>query len=56
MLTNQFRLGQFRLIVLALVTVVGCAAPARAKSKDDVVVLKNGDRLTGASTSLGWKF
>ena len=47
MLTNQFRLGQFRLIVLVLVTVVGCAAPARAKSKDDVVVLKNGDRLTG---------
>src|SRR5215204_5040200 len=47
MLTNQFRLGQFRLIVLVLVTVAGCAAPARAKSKDDVVVLKNGDRLTG---------
>jgi len=45
--TNQSRLGQFRLTVLILVTVVGCAAPTRAKSTDDVVVLKNGDRMTG---------
>jgi len=52
MLTNQSRLGQFRLIVLVLVTAVGCAAPARAKSKDDVVILKNGDRLTGGIKGL----
>jgi putative salt-induced outer membrane protein YdiY len=47
MLTKQFRLGQFRFIVLVLVALVVYAAPARAKSKDDVVVLKNGDRMTG---------
>ncbi|HWW74354.1 MAG TPA: DUF481 domain-containing protein [Pyrinomonadaceae bacterium] len=47
MLTKHFRLGRFRFIVLVLVALVGCAAPARAKSADDVVVLKNGDRMTG---------
>src|ERR1044071_5935989 len=47
MLTNQFRPGQFRLIVLVLLTAAVCAAPAWAKSTDDVVVLKNGDRMTG---------
>lgn len=42
--TIQSRLGRFRLIVLVLLT---AAAGAGAKSKDDVVVLRNGDRLTG---------
>lgn len=47
MLTNRSRLGQFRLTVLVLLTAAVCAATARAKSTDDVVVLKNGDRMTG---------
>lgn len=45
--TKQAGLGRSRLIVLVLLTAAVCAAPARAKSTDDVVVLKNGDRLTG---------
>lgn len=38
---------QFRPVLLALLLVIGGALAARAKSKDDVVVLKNGDRMTG---------
>lgn len=38
---------QFRPVLLALLLVIGGAHAARAKSTDDVVVLKNGDRMTG---------
>ena len=38
---------QFCPVLLALLLVVGGAHAARAKSTDDVVVLKNGDRMTG---------
>jgi putative salt-induced outer membrane protein YdiY len=37
----------FRLVVLLLLTTIACLATAQAKYLDDVVVLKNGDRLTG---------
>ncbi len=37
----------FRLVVLLLLATVACLSTAQAKHTDDVVVLKNGDRLTG---------
>ena len=36
-----------RSIVVILVLLVGLAGPAMAKHKDDAVVMKNGDRITG---------
>lgn len=45
MLRNQFHPGQFRLLILLMI--ISCASSAQAKRNDDVVVLKNGDRLTG---------
>ena len=44
---TRFSPSLLRLILLAFLVVVGGAFAAQAKSKDDVVVLKNGDRLTG---------
>ncbi len=43
---NWFRPGQFRFIILILLIISG-ALSAQAKRSDDVVILKNGDRLTG---------
>src|SRR3982751_6162026 len=41
--------SRFRPLVFALLAAVAvvCASPARAGRDDDVVILKNGDRLTG---------
>jgi hypothetical protein len=48
MLRDQFHRGRFRLIILSLLMMmIGCASSAQAKRTDDVVILKNGDRLTG---------
>ncbi|HJU53580.1 MAG TPA: DUF481 domain-containing protein [Pyrinomonadaceae bacterium] len=38
---------RLRFIGLALFVIIGCASAAQAKRTDDVVILKNGDRLTG---------
>jgi hypothetical protein len=45
--SSQSGQSRRRLIVLTLAAVITCALPAPSKSVDDVVVLKNGDRLTG---------
>ncbi|HEY6188788.1 MAG TPA: DUF481 domain-containing protein [Pyrinomonadaceae bacterium] len=47
MLRKRLHLRQFHLILLILFIIIGCASSAGAKRKDDVVILKNGDRLTG---------
>src|ERR1044072_8796750 len=47
MLTNRFRLGQFRLIVLVLFTAATGAAPPWAQRTVNVVIVRNGDRMTG---------
>ncbi len=47
MMGNRFHSRQFRSIILILFMVFGCSSPAQAKRTDDVVILKNGDRLTG---------
>jgi putative salt-induced outer membrane protein YdiY len=47
MLRNQFHPGQFRFIILILFVIISSALSAQAKRNDDVVILKNGDRLTG---------
>lgn len=41
--------GQFRtgMALLSILCMLAFAAPSRAKRKDDVVVMKNGDRMTG---------
>jgi putative salt-induced outer membrane protein YdiY len=47
MLRNQFHPEQFRLIFLILFVIISCVSAAEAKRNDDMVILKNGDRLTG---------
>lgn len=44
---TRLRERRFRLIAPVLLIVIACASYARAKPDDDVVTLKNGDRLTG---------
>jgi len=44
---NQSHSGQFRFIILILFLCLSCAPSVQAKHNDDVVILKNGDRLTG---------
>ncbi len=44
---NQFRKAQLRVLILVLVPIIGCVSSAQAKRTDDVVILRNGDRLTG---------
>ncbi len=39
--------SRFRSLVFALLAAIACASSARAGRDDDVVILKNGDRLTG---------
>src|ERR1700749_819567 len=39
--------SRFRSLVFALLAAVACASAARAGRDDDVIILKNGDRLTG---------
>lgn len=45
--SNQPRSGQLGLTFLVLLAITCCGSPAIAKRTDDVVVLKNGDRMTG---------
>ena len=40
------RAGQIRLFALVVLALVACVSPARA-AKTDVVVMRNGDTLTG---------
>lgn len=47
MLKDRLHRGRFRLIILSLLMITGCASSVQAKRTDDVVILKNGDRLTG---------
>jgi len=47
MLRDQFHSRRFTLIFLLLSVMIGCASSAQAKHDDDVVILRNGDRLTG---------
>ena len=49
---NQGRLSVRRAVAAFLLAATLCASPAQAKATDDVVVLKNGDRLTGEIKSL----
>jgi putative salt-induced outer membrane protein YdiY len=49
---DQFRQAQHRLFILVIFSLLCCASSVHAKRTDDVVVLKNGDRLTGEIKSL----
>src|ERR1044071_8959764 len=44
---NQCHTGLRRAAVFILLALLVCASSAQAKRSDDVVILKNGDRLTG---------